>query len=126
MDISQVEVRIPSITDLNQHISDTIKKEVRKQMEAFLRKVAQGEDLSFDKLKDKYMSSVAGSGAGVPGSGEAELSATTSKKKISEDEMCRARVSTGKRCSRRCRLPDIYCGGHLNARPYGEVNKIDE
>ena len=121
MDISQVEVRIPSITDLNQHISDTIKKEVRKQMEAFLHKVAQGEDLSFDTLKDKYMSSIATTTA------DAAVASASNKKKISEDEMCRARVSTGKRCSRRCRVPDIYCGGHLNARPYGELNKkIDE
>ncbi len=114
MDISQLEVRIPSISDLNQHISDCIKKEVRKQMEAFLHRIAKEEDLSFDVLKEKYMKSSSSS------SSAADHSTAEPLKKIKEDELCKARVSTGKRCSRRCKGTD-YCGGHLNARPYGEI-----
>jgi hypothetical protein len=119
MDISQFEVRIPSISDLNQHITECIKKEVNKQMDAFLYRVAQGEDLSFDTLKDKYMKSAQSSAHFTTDMD----SATTkdSKKKITDEEQCRARVSTGKRCSRRCKGKDTYCGGHINARPYGEL-----
>jgi hypothetical protein len=116
MDISQFEVRIPSISDLNQHIAECIKKEVHKQMDAFLHRVAQGEDLSFDTLKEKYMK-VQSHFSGDMDSN----SAKDPKKKITDEEQCRARVSTGKRCSRRCKGKDTYCGGHINARPYGEL-----
>ena len=113
MDISQLEVRIPSICDLNQNISDCIKKEVRKQMETFLHRIAKEEDLSFDVLKEKYMRSSSATAT-------ADYSQSEPAKKFKEDEQCKARVSTGKRCSRRCKGTE-YCGGHLNARPYGEI-----
>ena len=116
MDISQVEVRIPSIVDLNQNISDCIKTEVRKQMETLLHRIAQGEDLSFDTLKEKYMKTTSSS------STHACTPTTSIKKQIQDEEQCRARVSTGNRCSRRCKNSDSYCGGHINARPYGEIN----
>lgn len=113
MDISQLEVRIPSVSELNQHIADSIKKEVRKQMEAFLHRLAKEEDLSFDTLKEKYLKSSAAT--------DQQTAATSEPvKKIKEDEQCKARVSTGNRCSRRCKGMS-YCGGHLNARPYGEI-----
>ena len=116
MDISQVEVRIPSLSDLNTQISECVRKEVRKQLEGLLHHLAQGENLSIDYLKDKYLRLT-----------EVESLAVTkqSKKKISCDEQCRARVSTGKRCSRRCKQPDTYCGGHINSRPYGEIEEAD-
>ena len=121
MDISQLEVRIPSISELNQHISDCIKKEVRKQMEAFLHRLAKEEDLSFDTLKEKYIKSDHSlTSALASSSSSASASTSVIKKKITDEEQCKARVSTGNRCSRRCKGVS-YCGGHINARPYGEV-----
>lgn len=112
MDISQVEARIPSLSDLNTQISECIRREVRKQLEGLLHHLAQGENLSIDYLKDKYLHLTEVDGLTVT---------KQSKKKISCDEQCRARVSTGKRCSRRCKQPETYCGGHINSRPYGEI-----
>ncbi len=109
MDISPLEVRIPSISDLNQHISDCIKKEVRKHVDAFVHRVAQGEDLSYDVLKDKYLKFT-----------DSDAVEFVTKKRIQEEEQCLARVSSGKRCSRRCKDGKKYCGGHFNTRPYGE------
>jgi hypothetical protein len=117
MDISQVEVRIPSLSELNTQISECIRKEVRKQLEGLLHHLAQGENLSIDYLKDKYLHLT-----------EVDQITVTkqTKKKISCDEQCRARVSTNKRCSRRCKQPATYCGGHINSRPYGELEEDDE
>jgi hypothetical protein len=117
MDISQVEVRIPSLSDLNAQISECIRKEVRKQMESLLHHLAQGENLSIDYLKEKYLRLTDVENVSV---------SKQAKKKINGDEQCRARVSTGKRCSRRCKQPDVYCGGHINSRPYGETEEADE
>jgi hypothetical protein len=112
MDISQFEVRVPTISDLNQQISECIKKEVRKQIDSFLHRVAQGEDMSYDMLKDKYLKSTEIDTVSI---------SKEPKKRINDEEQCHARVSTGKRCSRRCKGSDDYCGGHLNARPYGQI-----
>jgi hypothetical protein len=112
MDISQFEVRIPSLSELNTHIADTIKKEVRKQMELLIMRIAQGEDLSLDKLKERYLS-VSDIDTSVVHKQE--------KKTINAEDQCRAKVSTGAQCSRRCKNPSEYCGGHINSRPYGVI-----
>ncbi len=112
MDISQFEVRLPTLSELNAHISDAIKKEVRKQMELLLLRIAQGEDLPIDTLKDRYLQ-------------VSDIDTTMvnkqPKKQISADEQCSAKVSTGSQCSRRCKKPSEYCGGHVNSRPYGVI-----
>ncbi len=113
MDISQFEVRIPSLSELNTHITESIKKEVRKQMEHLLHRISQGEDMPIEYLREHYMQVT-------------DIDASTvvhkqSKKKISAADQCHAKVSTGAQCSRRSKQPDKFCGGHLNSRPYGEV-----
>ena len=117
MDISQFEVRIPSLSDLNTHISESIKIEVRKQMESLLHRIAQGESIPVEYLKEHYMqvSDI-----------DSSVVHKQPKKKICASDQCKAKVSTGAQCSRRSKQPDIYCGGHLNSRPYGEVDVVDE
>jgi hypothetical protein len=115
MDLTQIEVRIPSLSDINDVITDSCKKEVRKHLENILHMIAQGEDLPIDYLKERYLSDV-----------DIKTTLATTKKRITTDEQCRAKVSTGKRCSRRCKQPDTYCGGHLHSRPYGEITEDEE
>ena len=117
MDISQFEVRIPSLSDLNTHISESIKIEVRKQIESLLHRIAQGESIPVEYLKEHYMqvSDI-----------DSSVVHKQPKKKICASDQCKAKVSTGAQCSRRSKQPDIYCGGHLNSRPYGEVDVVDE
>ena len=112
MDISQFEVRIPTLSELNAHIADAIKKEVRKQMELLLLRIAQGEDIPIDTLKERYMqvSDIDTSVVNKP-----------PKKQIDAADQCHAKVSTGSQCSRRCKQPSEYCGGHVNSRPYGVI-----
>ncbi len=117
MDISQFEVRIPSLSDLNAHISESIKKEVRKQMENLLHRISQGEDMPVEYLKERYMQ--------VTDIDASSVVHKQPKKKISAADQCKAKVSTGVQCSRRCKQPDMFCGGHLNSRPYGEVVEVE-
>jgi hypothetical protein len=118
MDISQFEVRIPSLSDLNTHISESIKIEVRKQMESLLHRIAQGESIPVEYLKEHYMQ--------VSDIDSSSVVHKQPKKKICSSDQCKAKVSTGAQCSRRSKQPDMYCGGHLNSRPYGEVDVVDE
>lgn len=115
MDMSQVEIRVPSLSELNDHITEAIKKEVKKHVENLLHRIAQGESLNFDIIKEKY-----GINTDVNISSEA---LKIKKKKLNTIDKCQARVSAGDRCSRKCKHPDVYCGGHINSRPYGTISK---
>ena len=113
--MSQVEIRVPSLSELNDHISEAIKKEVKKHVENLLHRISQGESLNFDIIKEKY-----GMNTDVNISSQA---LKIKKKKINSIDNCQARVSAGDRCSRKCKHPDVYCGGHINSRPYGIISE---
>lgn len=116
MDISPVEIRVQTLSELNDYLNDSIKKEVKKQLENLLHRISQGEGLPFDLIKEKY---------GNLAEGDESTLQKPKKKKIDSINKCQARVSAGDRCSRRCKLPERFCGGHINSRPYGIISLSD-
>ena len=113
--MAQVEIRVPSLSELNEHISEAIKKEVKKHADNLLHRIAQGENLNFDLIKEKY--------GALSDINISSQSLKIKKKKINSIDKCQARVSAGDRCSRKCKHPDIFCGGHINSRPYGVISQ---
>ena len=112
MDMNKdIEIRIPSITQLNGHITEIIKKEVKNQIEDILYRISKGEDIPLEHLK-----------AYVPDINDVcGTNIKPVKRKIDQKEQCQAKVNNGDRCSRRCKPPHVYCGGHTNSRPYGQI-----
>lgn len=116
MDYSQSVVRLPTLCDINDHLTECIKEQVKKQVALLMIRIAKGEDLSIDYLREKYedntdnMSSIC-----IP---------RKPRKTVPHIERCMARIAGGKRCSRRRRgEAAFYCGGHVNTRPYGDFNE---
>ena len=112
-----MEIRLPPLADLNLKINQTIKKEVKKNLELILYRISKDEGLSLEGLIAKYMH--------IEDNGAPVLT-KTSKKPILDEEQCAAKVSNGDRCSRRTKGDNKYCGGHLNSRPYGEIKSTGD
>ena len=111
MDISPVEIRVQTLSELNEYIAEAIKKQVKKHTEDLLHRVSHGENLSYEGLKEKYGHILE----------ENALIKLPKKKRVDSADKCQACISSGDRCSRKCKGPEKFCGGHLNSRPYGVI-----
>ena len=111
MDIGEIEVRIPSVSDINDQITEFVKDYVCKKTSSVLIKVSQEHNLPRDKLMS-YIHQIEFDDISTT------LSAKRPRKKVETKDRCLAKTSKGGQCTRK-RKTDYYCGSHENSRPYG-------
>lgn len=120
MDIGELELRIPTVSEINEQIVEFIKEYVRQKVSEILTEVASVENLPRDKLMlyvrrinfDDVSSTI--------------NSVKRPRKKVESGDRCCAKTSKGDRCTRKRKDLLLFCGSHETSRPYGEIDSGDE
>lgn len=108
MDYGTTILTFPSLNEINANLIQNTSEQVKDKCKKLLQAIADGEDISFEYLNDKYKHIF-----------EQETS-KKSKIVISEEERCNASVQNKTRCSRRKKKGKEYCGSHVSSRPFGD------
>jgi ribosomal protein L15 len=106
MNLGQAQVRLPTLADINDRLKESMLEAETRAISKLLEKIAEGEGLSLNDLKKKYLRSSA-------------EDPTKKRKVIDSSTRCLAKISGSGRCSRK-RKTEYYCGGHIDKRPHGE------
>jgi hypothetical protein len=115
MDIGELDIRIPTVSEINGQIVDFVKEYVKQKVSEVLSAVASDENLPRDKLMayvrdiqfDDILSTL--------------NSVKKPRKRVESRERCRAKTCKGDRCTRKRKDDMEYCGSHESSRPYGVV-----
>ena len=117
MDIGEIELRIPTISDINEQMVEFTKEYVRKKISEVLTELSVDEQLPRDQLM-RYIHNI--------NFDDISLTINSMKrprKKVDTRERCRAQTSKGERCTRKRKDMLEFCGSHESSRPYGEVTE---
>ena len=119
MDIGELELRIPTVSEINDQLVEFIKDYTKQKVADILTEVASDEQLPRDKLM-LYIRKLSFD----------DLASINNikrpRKVICTKDRCHAKTSKGERCTRKRKDELPYCGSHESSRPYGEVNGIDD
>ena len=119
MDVGELELRLPTVSEINEQMVEFIKDYVLRKSVDLLTRVSVDEHLPCDKLmaylQDMDFDDIASTIS----------SSRKPRKQISSEDRCCAKTSKGERCTRK-RKTDRYCGSHCNSRPYGEIGDEEE
>lgn len=120
MDIGELELRIPTVSEINEQIVEFTKEYVKKKVSEVLTEISADENLPRDKLM-MYVRKIKFE----------DISSTINaakrpRKKVESKERCRAKTSKGDRCTRKRKELLVFCGSHESSRPYGEVAESDD
>jgi hypothetical protein len=113
MDIGEIELRLPTVTDINDQLVEFVKDYVMKKTSNVLVKISQQENLPRDRLM-QYVHNIDFEDIST------SVNTKRPRKKVDVKDRCLAKTSKGCQCTRK-RKNDLYCGSHENSRPYGEV-----
>ena len=113
MDIGEIELRLPTVTDVNDQLVEFIKDYVKKKTSNVLVKISQQENLPRDKLMC-YVHEIDFEDVST------SINTKRPRKKVDNKDRCLAKTSKGCQCTRK-RKTSNYCGSHENSRPYGEI-----
>lgn len=117
MDIGELELRIPTVSEINEQLVEFIKEYTKQKVADILTEVASSEQLPRDKLmmyirKLNFDDLVTLNGL------------KKTRKVLSTKDRCFAKTSKGERCTRKRKDDLPYCGSHESSRPYGDA--VDE
>lgn len=118
MDIGELELRIPTVSEINEHMVEFTKEYVKLKIAEILTEISADENLPRDKLM-LYIRKI----------NFDDISSTVNtvkrpRKKIDSKDRCKAKTSKGDQCTRKRRDDMLYCGSHETSRPYGEVDDV--
>lgn len=115
MDIGELELCIPTVSEINKQIVEFTKDYVKKKVSEILNELASDEGLPRDRLM-MYVRKINFDDI------TATVSATKKpRKKVDSKDQCKAKTCKGDQCSR-TRKDDLdYCGSHETSRPHGEI-----
>lgn len=116
MDFEQTQVRLPTLSEFNDKIKQSIDATVKKLVMRLMDNIAQGEDLSLEYLLTKY--------GKILNDISVEPVTRKQRKIIESKDRCLAKINGSGRCSRK-RKDKLYCGGHAERRPHGEFTVDD-
>jgi hypothetical protein len=116
MDIGELELRIPTVSEINDQLVDFIKEYTKQKVADILTEISSDEQLPRDKLmlyirKLNFDDLATISNVKKP------------RKSICTKDRCHAKTSKGERCTRKRKDELPYCGSHESSRPYGEVDE---
>lgn len=114
MDFEQTQVRLPTLSEFNDKLKQSIDATVRKLALRLMDNIAKGEDLSLEYLMTKY--------GNVLDNISVEPVAKKQRKTIVSSSRCLAKINGDGRCSRK-RKGELFCGGHTERRPHGEFTE---
>lgn len=114
MDIAEIDIKIPSLTLLNEQIIELIKEQVTTAVSRVLDQIAELERLPRDGL-NHYVDNLDFSNIDKSLSQSRKL-----RREVESSQRCRAKTSRGVRCTRK-KKDEMYCGSHIHTRPYGEL-----
>lgn len=120
MDIGELELRVPTVTEINEQLVEFVKEYVRKKASETLTQIASDENLPRDRLMtyirkinfDDITSTI--------------VAIKKPRKTVESKERCRARTSKGDRCTRKRKDMLLFCGSHETSLPYGQVDSDEE
>lgn len=120
MDIGELELRIPTVSEINEQMVEFVKEYVKQKVADILTEVASDENLPRDKLM-MYVRKI----------NFDDISSTINsvkrpRKKVDSYDRCRAKTSKGDRCTRKRKDTLLFCGSHETSRSYGEIDSDDE
>jgi hypothetical protein len=118
MDIGELELRLPTVSEMNEQMLDFIKEYVLRKAVELVNIISADENLPRDKLME-YIQQI-----------DLEDITTISverkpRRQIGSEDRCCAKTSKGERCTRK-RKSGSYCGSHCNSRPYGVIEHEDD
>lgn len=109
MEIGEIPVSLPSITKINDEINFIIKDNIHKYLTTVLDSIAEEHRIPRDILHEQYMSEeMLAQYCGT------ETRGKKTRKKISPEDQCRAKTGLDKRCTRKHKKGERFCGSHLN------------
>jgi hypothetical protein len=115
MEIGELELRIPTVSEINEQMVEFTKEYVRQKVSEVVTEISSDENLPRDKLM-MYVRKI----------NFDDISSTIfskkPRKKIESEDRCRAKTSKGDRCTRKRKNPILFCGSHETSRPYGEID----
>jgi hypothetical protein len=120
MDIGELELRVPTVSEINEQMVEFTKEYVRQKVAEILTEVASDENLPRDKLM-MYIRKI----------NFDDVSSTINavkrpRKKVESKDRCRAKTSKAVRCTRKKKDILMFCGSHETSRPYGEIGDSDD
>lgn len=117
MDIGEIEARLPTVSEINEQFVEVTKEYVRQKLTEVLLLIAHKEQtLSREELM-KYLDTL-----DFEDINSTVTLSKRSRRKINAEEQCHALTSKKVRCTRK-KKNGLYCGSHINARPYGEIDE---
>lgn len=125
MDYGQSVIRLPTLSQFNENLQPSLNEHIKKKNMQLLTAIADGENLSIRYLLEKY-------GGFIDTEQNINVTQRKQRKIVPGKERCMAKKHDGERCTRRRKQIDgesnLYCGGHINSRPYGqfEQSQIDD
>lgn len=119
MDIGELELRIPTVSEINENMVEFTKDYVKQKIAEILTLISADENIPRDRLM-LYIRKI----------NFDDISSTVNtvkrpRKKIDPKDRCRANTSKGDQCTRKRRDDLLYCGSHETSRPYGEIEHGD-
>lgn len=114
MDVREIPIMLPALTEINADIQDLIRKNVKTIVSEILKKVADNEHLEHDTLLKHFTEDM------IEYDFKKKL-----KKHISVDDRCIAKIGTGAQCTRHRKDKEQYCGSHLASRRFGVVESSE-
>lgn len=115
MDIGEIELRIPTVSEINEQMVEFTKEYVRQKVSEVLTELSVDEQLPRDRLM-RYIHTI--------NFDDISLTINSMKrprKKIDTRERCQAKTSKGDQCTRKRKDLVQFCGSHESSRPYGEI-----
>jgi hypothetical protein len=119
MDIGEIEVKIPAISEINEQFVELTKGYVKQKLVDLLTFISIEENLPRDRLM-KYIHQI-----DFDDINSTVANSRRTNKHIDAEDQCQAKTSKGVRCTRKKRN-GAYCGSHLSSRPYGEIDSYEE
>ena len=118
--VGEILVSLPSIVRINEELNRVIVDTTKIRIRSVLTDISEEYGIARNELLSRYLTE------------ELEIIKDSTscikraKGELKASDMCLAKISTGKQCSRRHRENELYCGSHLASRPYGEFTRDEQ
>ena len=114
MDVSEIPCYLPTVSAINEKLTDIVRSMYRRNLETLLLDLSERTHMGLDTLRELYLNDLE----------KCDFTSVmvlpkAARKRVSVTQRCCAKTSKGECCTRK-RKNDKYCGSHENARPYGE------